>query len=138
MARYNKYLELFWLIALFSLISCKDGIENPSINGDDGLCYTKPYGGHAEIFVNNIAGTNLRNISNYPGDDDYSQWSPDGNYILYSRRLPTNNIAVMVYNTRDHINYQLTPDSGLAGLRPQWTPNGKIYFSYRTSYLGQY
>jgi len=115
-------------------MGCENGITGPGASGDNVICYEKSYNGHWEIFTNNIIGSNPQDVSNYSGDDEYPQWSPDGKYILYSRRLPGDNIVVMVYDTKAQTNTQLTPDSGLAGSTPQWTPNGKIYFGYRTSY----
>ena len=62
-------------ILLLLYTGCKDGIINP-INDNGVLCYEKLVNGYWEIFTNNISGTNPQNISNYPDDDEYPQWSP--------------------------------------------------------------
>jgi Tol biopolymer transport system component len=135
MSNYLRTTKLLITVALALLLTgCKNGIMGPGGSGENVICYEKSYNGHWEIFTNNITGSNPLDISNYSGDDEYPQWSPDGKYILYSRRLPGDNIVVMVYDTKAQTNTQLTPDSGLAGSTPQWTPNGKICFSFRTSY----
>jgi len=130
--RISKLLMV--VVSVLAFVGCKDGIVNDSNNNDNVICYEKPYSNHWEIFTNNISGTNPQNISNYSGDDEYPQWSPDGKYIVYSRRLPSHIVVVVVYNTGTHINTLLTNDSVDAGLTPQWTPNGKIFYFARSSY----
>jgi Tol biopolymer transport system component len=125
---------LIGVVLMLLLMGCEDGITGLGTSNDNVVSYEKSYNGHWEIYTNNIAGSNPQDISNYSGDDEYAEWSPNGNYILYSRRLPGDNIVVMVFNTKAQMNIQLTPDSGLAGLTPQWSPNGKISFLYRTSH----
>jgi len=123
----SKFLAVLVFIPVF--IGCKDKITPPVIDGDYSLCYEASYNGHSEIFTNNITGTARKDISNYSGDDEYPQWSPDGRYIVYSRSS-----GVVVYDTKTQANTVLTTDSVDAGLMPQWTPNGKIFFYCRSSY----
>lgn len=116
-------ITLFFII----IISCKDKITDPFSIGGNVICYEKSYNGHWEIFTSNITGSNPQNISNYSGDDEYPQWSPDGRYIVYSRR----GMVVAVYDTKNKSNTILTSDTMQAGQMPGWMPNGKIYFTYR-------
>jgi hypothetical protein len=94
------------------------------------LCYVKSYNNSWEIFLNNIKGTHPKYISNYAGDDEYPQWSPDGRYIVYSH----NGMLVAVYDVQNQSNTILTSDTMQAGQTPFWTPNGKICFAYRGPY----
>jgi FlgD Ig-like domain/WD40-like Beta Propeller Repeat len=92
------------------------------------ICYEKqPYNNNWQIFLNNIKGTHPKDISNYAGDDEYPQWSPDGRYIVYSRALT----LVAVYDVQNQTNTVLTSDTMEAGQNPFWTPNGKICFTLR-------
>ena len=94
------------------------------------LCYVKSYNNNWEIFLNNIKGTHPKDISNFAGDDEYPRWSPDGRYIVYSRR----GMLVAVYDVQNQSNTILTSDTMEAGQNPLWTPNGKICFAYRGPY----
>lgn len=38
---------------------------------------------------------------------------------------------MIVYDTKNRTEINLTSDGGLANLMPQWAPNGKVYFSYQ-------
>jgi FlgD Ig-like domain/WD40-like Beta Propeller Repeat len=91
------------------------------------ICYQKFYNNNWNIFLNNIKGTHPKDISNYAGDDEYPQWSPDGRYIVYSRALT----LVAVYDVQNQTNTVLTSDTMEAGQNPFWTPNGKICFTLR-------
>jgi Tol biopolymer transport system component len=132
----KKMVEIMCPLFLMSVLylGCKDKGTNPIPSGDYSLCYEKEYNGQWEIFTNNISGTAPQNISNYPGDDEYPQWSPDGRYIVYSRRLPTSVVEVVVYDTKTNTNTMLTNDSVNTGLTPQWTPDGKIFYFSQSSY----
>ncbi len=87
-----------------------------------------------EVYINNIVGTSPLNISNYYGDDEYPQWSPDGKYIVYSKRLPNSSLEVLVYDIQNLAYTNLTPNPGPSSQTPKWTPNGKVYFNFREDY----
>lgn len=111
-------------------VGCKDNITDPFLIGGNVLCYEKSYNNHWEIFTNNIMGSNPQDISNYADDDEYAQWSPNGRYIVYSRSVSINGPLVIVYDTKNKTETNLTSDGGGASLTPQWTPDGKVYFGY--------
>jgi hypothetical protein len=135
--KVKAYFFLF-MVVIIDIVGCVDKGMNPSPIpiplGENSLCYEKECNGQWEIFTNNISGTNPQNISNYPGDDEYPQWSPDGKYIVYSRRLPSSVVEVVVYDTKNRTNTMLTNDSVNTGLTPQWTPDGKICYFAQSSY----
>ncbi len=124
--RLSLTMSISILLLLYT--GCKDGIINP-INDNGVLCYEKLVNGYWEIFTNNISGTNPQNISNYPDDDEYPQWSPDGRYIVYSRSQPAEGLLIIVYDTKTQTGNDIS-DGGEASLKPQWTPNGKVFFGY--------
>jgi Tol biopolymer transport system component len=126
-----KFPTMSIFIFLVSITGCKDKITSPSIDGNYLLCYTKSYNGYGEIFINNIMGTDPQDISNYPNNNDYPQWLPDGRFIVYSRSISIGGPLVIVYNIKNKTETNLTSDGGGASLTPQWTPNGKVYFAYQ-------
>jgi len=128
----TKQFLFYFSITLFFIfiISCKDKITGPCSNGGNILCYEKPYNNHWEIFTNNISGSNPQNISNYADDNEYPQWSPEGRYIVYSRSVSINGPLVIVYDTKNKTEFNLTSDGGGASQMPQWLPNGKVCFGY--------
>lgn len=131
-------LPILIFIILFSINRCKNNPIAPVdhlITGDYEICYEKPYNGNGEIFINNISGSDPRDISNYQDDDDECpEWSPDGKYIVYSRQVPIMGPWVIVYDAQSKTEINLTSD-GVGGSQiPKWTPDGKVYFYYPNDY----
>lgn len=117
--------------------------EDTTLNYSVPLGYLLCYCGYGQIKISDITGSNPQNISlqdsGYKsGDyDDYPVWSPDGRYIVFQRlRADTiYNPFVYVYDTQNKTYTNLTSDGGIASSNPQWTPSGKIYFSYESPVL---
>jgi len=126
-----------WLIC--TCIGCKDICINPTVHESYSICYC----GYGQIKINNISGTAPVNISIQDGNyrtgyyDDYPQWSPDGRYIVFQRLRPDTiyNPFICIYDTKNKTYTNLTSDGGIASSNPQWTPNGKVYFSYERPIL---
>jgi Tol biopolymer transport system component len=138
----RKGIEMIYPLLLISILcaGCKDNITGPPFPAANyQICYC----GYGHIKINNILGTNPVDISlqdsNFTsGDyDDYPQWSPDGRYIVFQRlRADTiYNPFVYVYDIQNKTFTNLTADGGITSSNPQWTPNGKVYFSYESPVL---
>jgi len=98
---------------------------------DFAFCYNRGLNGVGQVFLNNVKGTHPRDISNYTdGDDGYSQWSPNGRYIVFQRSVPVFGPLTVVYDIQNITYTNLTSDRGLSASLPQWTPNGKVCFAY--------
>ena len=61
-------------------------------------------------------------------------WSPDSRWLAYSRRLDNQLRAIILHDTKDHTNHQLT--DGMADcISPVWDASGKyLYFLGSTNY----
>ncbi|MCL5034497.1 MAG: hypothetical protein M1395_05285 [Bacteroidetes bacterium] len=146
MASFVRVICVF-ILATMWFASCRDKAINPVPPnpgppfpaGNYQICYC----GYGQIKINNILGSNPVNISLQDSNfrrgyyDDYPQWSPDGRYIVFRRLRPDTiyNPFVYVYDTQNRTYTNLTSDGGLASSHPQWTPNGKVYFSYESPVL---
>ena len=79
-------------------------------------------------------GTNPRNLTNHPAEDNHASWSPDGTRLAFdsNRDDPFGEIYVMNADGRDLINLTQDPDN--FDLYPSWGPapalsvasNGKL------------
>jgi TolB protein len=98
------------------------GAQFPSFshNGNE-LCFnsmTTP----REIYVVDIHGTGLTNLTNHPGDDFRCDWSPKGNDILFtSNRHGNPELYVMNADGSDPV--RLTESPG-ADTNAHWSPKG--------------
>ncbi len=81
----------------------------------------------SEIYVMDIDGSNLVQLTDNTYYDDYPRWSPDGEKIVFiSRRDGDNDIYVM---NADGSNQQRIIDTPTMELFPHWSPDGtKIIF----------
>ena len=84
-----------------------------------------------EVFVVNVNGTGLANISNHPADDEQPQWSPAGDKIVFlSTRDGNNEIYVVNANGTGLRNLSNTAAAeGLTGAQigfsARWSPDGR-------------
>lgn len=122
------------------LAGCQGNVAGPQFSsGNYQICYC----GYGQIEINNIMGTDPVDLSlqdpNFKsGDyDDNPRWSPDGRYIAFRRLRPDTsyNPFIYVYDTQKKTFTNLTSDGGLASSNPQWTQDGKVYFSYESPVL---
>ena len=114
-----------------------NGITSPVFSPDGKqLAFSGQNGGISDLFVVNVDGTGLRQLTN----DKYAQlmpaWSPDGHTIAYvtdegpatdfsDLRFGNLRVALFDVDTRER---ELLPhmDSG-RNMSPQWAPDGKSF-----------
>ena len=86
-----------------------------------------------DIFLSNITGTNIKDITTSNLKDDYSPtWSPDGKYIAYRKDL--SGVAnLFLYDTSNDSCVGVIVSNMIHSDLPNWTPDSKkIVYQYRT------
>ncbi len=88
-------------------------------------------GGRSDIFVLNVGGSNVRNLT----DDRESQhdvdWSPDGKQLVYSAYVDDNNGGWALHIiSADGSSRRRVSERHMFAVSPSWSPNGRrIAFS---------
>jgi Tol biopolymer transport system component len=96
------------------------GAQFPSFshNGNE-LCFnsqTSP----RDIYIVDVHGTGLTNLTNHPGDDFRCDWSPKGNDVLFTSNRD-GNPEIYVMNADGTEPVRLTTSAG-ADTSPDWSP----------------
>ncbi len=110
-----------------------DSIVNPPLSGNFVLCYTMSVAGHWNVL---ISGSRSLNLSVSTGalpsqDDEYPQWSPNGNFILFQRSLSVFGPTAEVFDVKHDTCFNATSDGGVVALPPGWTPSSELYCAYQ-------
>jgi len=111
------------------------GINTYPVPSPDGtrVAFRKMLGTNSEVFIANIDGSGIRNLTNHPAFDGWPAFSPDGKRIAFaSNRNSAYQIFVMDV---DGSNVKLVANTEGRATAPQWSKDGRsIYFtnSWRT------
>ena len=88
---------LFFLALLF-----KSSLLIMNVWGSGKVSFTSDRTGNLDIYIIDINGKNLVNLTNHPSDDSSPTWSPDGRAFAYvSNRDGNPEIYVMNMNTKE-------------------------------------
>ena len=100
--------------------------------GGDRISFASNSAGSFDIYVMNINGENLRNVTNHPTDEfgpwvpswvPAHTWSPDGRFLAYASK-PDGDWRIYVMDTRTKERRRLT-DLDRTEWSPSWSPDGK-------------
>ena len=87
------------------------------------IAFTSERDGNAEIYIMDINGKNLRNLTNHPASDFSPAFSPNGRWMAYvSKRDGNGEIYVMYLRTK--VSRRLTNDPR-SDWNPAWSPDGQ-------------
>ena len=115
------------------------GVNTYPVPSPDGtrIAFRKMVDTNSEVFIANIDGTGVRNLTNHPAFDGWPAWSPDGRRIAFaSNRNSAYQVFVMDV---DGSNVKLVANTEGRATAPQWSKDGRfIYFtnSWRTGLRG--
>lgn len=105
-------------------VGTKDAIYVPYALSMDGsrIAFQSDGGGNSEIYVMNVDGSNLRQLTDHPASDIFPRWSPDGKKILfqsdrdgdsgiYVMNADGNNLRKLASNAAFNGSYTWSPTS---------------------------
>lgn len=130
MKHTRSYVVLGMALLLSGCLLFIDGWAHAA--GSERLSFTSNRGGTFDIYVMDIDGKNLRNVTNHPSDhfgpwatisESAYTWSPDGRFLAYvSKRDGDWKIYAMDTRTQEHWRLTNRRESEWA---PAWSPDGK-------------
>ena len=116
---------LFFLALLF-----KSSLLIMNVWGSGKVSFTSDRTGNLDIYIIDINGKNLVNLTNHPSDDSSPTWSPDGRAFAYvSNRDGNPEIYVMLsMNTKE--SRRLTNHQRGSDVDPAWSPDGGQWIAF--------
>ena len=77
-----------------------------------------------DIYIMDIKGKNLQNLTNSPTDESKPAFSPDGHRMAYVSSRHDDNFEIYVMNLSTKVSYRLTNHPGYDD-NPAWSPDGQ-------------
>lgn len=81
-----------------------------------------------DVYVINADGTDQRNLTNSPEDEQWASWSPDGTRLVFSRFPGAESTFVIDADGSNRIEL---PTDGHGISTPAWSPDGSRIVGYR-------
>ncbi|HEX7049665.1 MAG TPA: LpqB family beta-propeller domain-containing protein [Longimicrobiales bacterium] len=98
------------------------GSDEVVVSVPDQIMFIGNRDGNYEIYVMNVDGSGLENLTNDPATDYYPVWSPDGTKIAFVSDRD-GNVEIYVMNADGSGQTNLTKHTGGDGF-PVWSPDG--------------
>jgi Tol biopolymer transport system component len=105
--------------------SAPSSAVTPTAQFNGRIAFTRNIGGKDQIFTANADGTDVRQITNYPGGAAFPSWSPDGTQLAIDGGPDP--AGVYIINV-DGSNPRRIADPGFA---PRWSPDGQKVAYFR-------
>jgi len=101
----------------------RDGAPAWSPDGQQVAFYSEVDGKAADLYVINVDGTGLRQLTDTPVAEGYPSWSPDGSHIAFESHTPDGNFDIYVMRADGSQVTRLT-DHPSRDVGPSWSPDG--------------
>ncbi|MGD8455683.1 MAG: hypothetical protein PVF83_04795 [Anaerolineales bacterium] len=96
--------------------------DSPAWSPDGSkIAFVSARDGNQEIYMMNVDGTGLKNISNHPTDEDDPSWSPDGSKIVFTSNRDGEYFQIYIMDIDGSDVIQITSDYGNK-FTPAWRP----------------
>lgn len=113
-------------------------VDDPSFDADpsfspDGnrIAFVSGRDGNAEIYSQNLDGTDLQRLTNHPARDAFPTYSPDGTQIVFNSNREDEKLDVYIMNADGSRVRRLTNGPGDEEAFPgAWSPDGtRLFFA---------
>jgi TolB protein len=106
------------------------GVNTYPVPSPDGrkIAFRKMLDVNSEVFVANIDGSGVKNLTDHPAFEGWPAWSPDGTRIAFAANR-NSSYQIFVMNS-DGGNVRLVANTEGRATAPKWSPDGRtIYFT---------
>ena len=79
---------------------------------------------NSEIFIMDIDGSNIINLTDHPAFDGYPEWSPDGTHIAFVSNRQGSERLYLMKSDGSEVVALTGNDEGIEDVRPSFHPNG--------------
>lgn len=109
----------------------------PPPGGGDRLAFASNRDGDYEIYLIDIDGTGLRQLTDNDGVDFDPAWSPDGRQIVFAHRPTVNDDSEIMVMNVDGSNVRQLTDNEFSDTDPDWSPDGE-WIAFASNREGSY
>lgn len=88
------------------------------------IAFTSARDGDYDIYIMNVDGSDLRQLTNDPGTEGYAVISPDGTKIAFYAYDDLTTWSIYVMDVDGRIRQRLTKREGVRDNAPVWSPDG--------------